>query len=281
MGLKTFIKSLRRHWRGERPIVPVHRQRNDADQVYEKRMNDPCCLERYGYKVYSQNDEDGIIAEIFNRVGTTNQTFVEFGVHNGLECNSHFLLHKGWNGLWIDGGAKNCAEIRRLFSAPIAEGRLKVVNAFIDKDNINGLIAGVQQPGTQREERAIDLLSIDIDGNDYWVWEAITCVRPRVVVIEYNAKFPPDHVWTMKYAPNHIWKGDDKHGASLKSLELLGKKLGYQLVGTNLVGVNAFFVRQDIALNLFAQPATAENLYNPAGWSVGYVSGHPSREYIG
>ncbi|MDR1850194.1 MAG: hypothetical protein LBQ75_09145 [Zoogloeaceae bacterium] len=251
------------------------RQRNDGELTLRRRMDDQLCLERHGYKVFSQNDEDGIIAEIFSRIGVTNKVFVEFGVQNGLECNTHFLLHKGWNGLWIEGDAKSCASIRKLFSVPIESGRLKVVNAFIDKDNINGIIGG---GGVNGE---IDLLSIDIDGNDYWVWEAISCIQPRVVVIEYNAKFPPDFEWVMEYNKNHIWNGNDKHGASLKSLELLGQKSGYQLVGTNLNGVNAFFVKQDATGNLFAQPATAENLYNPQRWNIQYISGHPATEYVG
>ena len=85
----------------------------------------------------------------------------------------------------------------------------------------------------------------------------------------------------MEYNKDHIWNGNDKLGASLKSLELLGQKSGYQLVGTNLNGVNAFFVKQNATGNLFAQPATAENLYNPQRWNIQYISGHPSTEYVG
>jgi hypothetical protein len=252
------------------------RQRNDAELEYRRRMDDPLCLERHGYKVFSQNDEDGIIAEIFNRIGVTNKVFVEFGVQNGLECNTHFLLHKGWSGLWIEGSAKSCSAIRKLFAPPVKSGRLRVVNAFVDKDNINGLITG-----GEGVSGGIDLLSIDIDGNDYWVWEAINCVQPRVVVIEYNPKFPPDFEWVMEYDKSHVWDRGDKHGASLKSLELLGRKSGYQLVGTNARGMNAFFVKADAAGSLFAQPATAENLYNPQRWNIQYISGHPSKGYIG
>jgi len=250
------------------------RQRNNEENIYKRRMENPLYLEQYGYKVYSQNDEDGIITEIFNRIGTKNKVFVEFGVQNGLECNSHYLLHKGWSGLWIEGSNDCCKMINKLFSVPIKNERLKVINAFIDKDNINTIISGFI-------DSTIDLLSIDIDGNDYWVWETISCIQPRVVVIEFNAKFPPDYEWVMKYNKDHIWEKDDNHGASLKSFELLGKKLGYQLVGTNFTGINAFFVRQEIAQNLFAIPATAENLYNPTRWDVRYISGHISKKYIG
>lgn len=241
------------------------------EDATRERLKDKKCLEYYGFKVYSQNDEDGIIEEIFNRIGTTNKIFIEFGVQNGLECNSHYLLFKGWRGLWIDGGEKHVKEIRSKFAPVLANGQLKVLNAFITRENINELFI---QGSVEGE---IDLLSIDIDGNDYYVWEAINVVRPRVVVIEYNAKFPPNCAWKQAYNKRHTWNGSDWHGGSLKALELLGRELGYQLVGTSLTGVNAFFVRNDLTKDLFIEPATAENLYNPARYHLGYTNGHPAR----
>jgi hypothetical protein len=257
-------------------IEKTRHHRNDDEITLKARLDDPIFLERFGFKVFSQNDEDGIIEEIFNRIKTTNRTFVEFGVQNGLESNCHYLLHKGWNGLWIEGDGRAVKEIKRLFQKPVNDKRLTVLKAFINRDNINILIE--KEGGISGE---IDLLSIDIDGNDYWVWEAINIVNPRVVAIEYNAKFPPNFEWVMEYEPMHIWRGDDKHSASLKSLELLGTRLGYRLVGTNISGMNAFFVRKDAAKDLFADDATAINLYNPTRWTMKYISGHPSRTYIG
>lgn len=257
-------------------IEKTRRHRNDEELVLKARMDDPLFLERFGFKVFSQSDEDGVIEEIFNRVKTTNKTFVEFGVQNGLESNCHYLIHKGWNGLWMDGDGKAVKEIRRLFKKPIDDKRLTVLKAFIDRDNINSLIKDAG--GISGE---IDFLSIDIDGNDYWVWEAIKCVNPRVAAVEYNAKFPPNFEWVMEYRPAHIWRGDDMLGASLKSLELLGTRLGYRLVGTNVTGINAFFVRADVAGGLFPADASAENLYNPTRWTMKYISGHPSRTYVG
>jgi hypothetical protein len=243
------------------------------------RLANPLFLEKFGFKVYSQNDEDGIIDEIFNRIGETNRTFVEFGVENGLECNSHYLLHKGWKGLWIEGNERAVKEIAVLFEKPIKSGRLTVVNGFIRKNNINQLIEmGMGGGGILGD---VDMLCIDIDGNDYWVWQEIKCINPRVVVIEYNAKFPPNFEWIMEYNDNHMWQGDDEQGASLKALELLGRKLGYQLVGTNVSGVNAFFVRMDLVGELFFMPPISEKLYNPARWTMQFISGHPSRKYIG
>ena len=241
----------------------------------EQRLENPKCLERYGFKVYSQSDEDGIIEEIFNRIGTTNKIFVEFGVQNGLECNSHYLLHKGWKGLWLEGSEDYCKEIVARFYQIVQKEQLKIGHAFITRDNINELI---KAGGVSVE---IDLLSIDIDGNDWHVWKAINVIQPRAVVIEYNAKFPPNHAWVMPYNEKHVWDGSDYFGASLKALEILGRELGYQLVGTNLRGVNAFFVKQELAKDLFINPATSEELYNPARYrQYQYVSGHPSGYFL-
>ncbi|MDR0733868.1 MAG: hypothetical protein LBF08_07415 [Dysgonamonadaceae bacterium] len=272
--IRKFLVNLRKVKVVSIPNKRCHR--NDSELVLAERLQNPIFLERYGYKVYSQNDEDGMIAEIFNRIGVTDKRFVEFGVQNGLESNAHFLIHGGWSGIWIDGDKKAVDQLRLLFRKPIESGRLLAMNAFITMENINQLIGTA---GNCRGE--IDLLSIDIDGNDYWIWKSVDCINPRVVVIEYNAKFPPSFEWVMEYNGKHAWQGDDQQGASLKSLELLGVEKGYRLVGTNKNGVNAFFVRRDLAKNLFPEPATAENLYNPARWDMQYVSGHPTKKYIG
>jgi len=272
LRIKLFIRGIYRFFIS---FNLKERTWNNEEAELRLRMETPLALERFGYKVFSQNDEDGIITEIFNRIGVTGKRFVEFGVERGIESNGHFLLHKGWSGLWIEGGKKHCRNIRRLFRKPIEEKRLILENAFITAENIDALI-GKHFAGQQ-----IDLLSIDIDGNDYHVWKAIKCVDARVVVIEYNSLFPPDHEWVMPYDTRHLWDQTDNAGASLKSLEILGADLGYQLVGTNLSGVNAFFVKKELAKDLFVLPASAEKLYNPARYYICYKSRHPSRKYIG
>lgn len=241
------------------------------EELTRKRMREPKALEPYGYKVYSQNDEDGILHEIFNRIGTTSRTFIEFGVQNGLECNSHLLLFYGWKGLWIEGSDEYCEEIHTRFRPVIENGQLQVMNAFVTRENINSLIENIQGGGYKE----IDLLSIDIDGNDVYVWEAITAVNPRVVVIEYNGKFPPDLVWRQAYNQGHVWNGSDWHGASLKALEESARRKGYTLTGTNLNGCNAFFVRKELTQELFLEPATAETLYNPLRLGLQFVANHP------
>lgn len=240
------------------------------EKQLNERLNNTLCLEQYGYKVFSQNDEDGIIQEIFDRIGVTNKKFVEFGVQNGLESNCHYLLYKGWNGLFIEGNEKYCKEIQIKFRPVLENGKLQLINDFVNRNNINQLIGNIYTGD-------IDLLSIDIDGNDYHIWKAIHIIKPRVVVIEYNGKFSPDVEWVMAYYEHHNWRGSDWHGASLKSLEILGKEKGYQLVGTNLNGANAFFVRSDLAKGKFYEPAIAEKLYNPLNADIRHISWHESR----
>lgn len=243
------------------------------DRFLEERIKDSRSLENFGYKVYSQNDEDGIIKEIFCRIGTTNKEFIEFGVQDGLECNSHYLLHLGWKGLWIEGSKKYCHVMNIKFKPVISNGRLRICNAFITRDNINQLI---EENSFKSKEP--DFLSIDIDGNDWYVWEAINCIKPRVVCIEYNGKFPPDYYWKQAYNANHSWDGSDWQGASLKAMELLGEKKGYQLVGTNINGVNAFFVRKELINNTFLTLKTAEELYNPNRKKLKfYAAGHKAK----
>lgn len=241
------------------------------DEYTRNRMADPKALEQYGYKVYSQNDEDGIIHEVFRRIGTKSKLFVEFGVQDGLESNCHLLLHYGWKGLWIEGSKEYCEDLKMRFRPVINEGKLVIANEFITKNNINNII---EKNGFSGE---IDLLSVDIDGNDYYVWAALDIINPRVVITEYNGKFPPDLEWQQAYNPDHIWDGSDWHGASLKSFEILGREKGYRLVGTNLRGCNAFFVREDLCKDLFLGKGLAEELYNPLRMGLSFVSYHPSR----
>jgi len=248
--------------------------RTTLREVYDsKRGQDPKRLLGHGHKVYSQTDEDGIIREIFTRIGLSNRIFVEFGVAGGLENNSLNLLMDGWSGLWIEAHDGQAALIAERFAAPIAEDRLKLVHDRVTAENIDTLISSAGIDGE------IDMLSIDIDGNDYHVAKAISCVNPRLVVMEYNAKFHPPTSWVMAYNPGHVWDETDYFGASLTALEKLFADKGYSLVGCNISGANAFFVRNDLVEDHFHPPFTAENHYEPARyWIVdGFTSGHPPR----
>ncbi len=244
----------------------------------EPRYAAPGRLERHGFKVWSQNDEDGILAEIFRRIGTASRSFVEFGVSHGRECNTLKLLVEGWRGLWMEANAGDCDRIRRVFALKLAEGQLELLQTIVSPDNICALIAGARVASVGE----LDLLSIDIDGNDYHVLKAIGGLRPRVLVIEYNGKFPPPMDLVPPYDPDHAWDGSDYGGSSLQALANLAARLGYRLVGTNITGANAFFVRSDLAGGHFAD-GNAAALYNPALYWMpyGYVAGHPPGERFG
>ena len=141
------------------------------------------------------------------------ETFIEIGVGDGLENNTLFLLLKGWTGVWIDGDTNNIQAIQNKFSFLQDNGRLKTKYAWIDKDNIDSTLKECELT----EE--VDLLSIDIDGNDYHIFKNIISIKPRVIIIEYNAKLPPPVEWIMKYNPHHTKTNTDYFGASLKSFE--------------------------------------------------------------
>jgi hypothetical protein len=234
---------------------PRYRE-NDRLPIYEKQ-------------VFSQFGEDGILKEIFSRIGTTNRYFVEFGVETGIETNTTYLLHKDWKGLWIDGSPQHTATINHLFSKAVAKKQLTVLTSFITAENIESLFA---QGGVPEE---FDLLSIDIDRNDYYIWKAITHYKPRVVVIEYNSIFLPGDEFVVEYDANAMWDKTSNFGASLTSYEKLAAEKGYKLVGSSFAGLNAFFVREDLVAGKFSGPFTAENHYEEPRYFLYTKNGHP------
>lgn len=220
-------------------------------------ITDPKRLEPHGFKVYSQNEEDGIIEEICRRLGIGGGRFIEVGVGNGLECNSLYLIHKGWRGAWIEGDPKQQPAINATF-ASIINRQLQLGFGFLNVGNMDDAFARLFADGGE-----VDLLSIDVDGNDIYLFEAMP-IRPKIVVIEYNARFPPGLSKRQVYNPTRLWSGSDYFGASLRAIWEAASAKGYRLVGTNITGSNAFLVRDDLAGDLFADEATPEALYHPA-----------------
>lgn len=212
-----------------------------------------------GYKVYSQTDEDGIIDAVFKRL-PNNRSFVEIGVQNGVECNSLLLLLKDWRGVWIEGSERYCAQIEAELGAREFPGRFRITSSFVRKDNIVELLRdAIAFLGVDE----LDFFSLDIDGNDRHVMEELigAGVRPKLVCVEYNAKFPPPVAVTVRYAPDHVWDATDYMGSSLQSLVDLMVPLGYRLLTCNIPGINAFFIREDLA-HLFPE-LPVEQLYQP------------------
>ncbi len=226
---------------------------------------DPLRLERSGFRVHSQYDEDGIIDEIFRRIGTTNRTCIEFGAGNGTENCTGFLLMQGWRTLWMDGGDDFLPTVNIGWPRELARNQLIARQSFITADNIDQLIGDAGFTGE------IDLLVIDLDANDYHVLDKITVVSPRVICAEYNSNIPAHVDWKMERNDGYVWEGiDDRTGASLKALELLLAGKDYALVGCSAAGVNAFFVKRELVEGKFAEPFTAENHYN--NWRFFYPS---------
>ena len=196
------------------------------------------------FKVFSQFGDDGIIQYLIHQIDIPRdkQIFIEFGVQNYQESNTRFLLlNDNWRGLILDGDKANMDFV--IQSADYWRYDLTAAAAFIDRDNVNDLF---QQHGFGGE---IGLLSIDIDGNDYWVWERVEAVNPMIVVAEYNSTFGAHYAVTIPYDPT-FQRGHAHHsnlywGASLKALCLLAERKGYAFVGSNSAGNNAYFVRLD------------------------------------
>ena len=207
-------------------------------------------------RVFSQNGEDGVLAAIFDRIGTGGGSFVEFGIQDGTEGNTVFLAQvMGWSGVYLEAEEASYAALARRYGA---NPRVATVHAAVEPDTVEALFA---QAGVPEEP---DVVSIDVDGNDYWIWRALTRHRPRVVVIEYNGSLDPASRRVMPYTPGFRWDHTSGYGASLGALEDLGAEKGYRLVHTELAGVNAFFVREDLAGGLPAGDAVPRRSANHA-----------------
>ena len=247
--------------------------RHAVEELLGKISFDKKRLEPYGFKAYSQNDEDGIIEEIFKRLDIKQGRFCEIGVENGLECNSLYLIHKGWSGHWIEANPAQIGPIRAKFGSLLANGRLQLIADFATAENINALMARCGH-----RDDGLDFLSIDIDGNDIYLLEALSS-HPKVICIEYNAKFRPPVSKKPVYKPDHKWTGTDYMGASLVAIVEAARQKGYALVGTNITGSNAFLVRDDLVGDLFCSNRSSEYLYNPPRYYLTFDAfqqvGHP------
>lgn len=203
---------------------------------------------KYEQKTYSQNGEDGIIKHIFDNIGTTNKIAVEIGVtdevsknsHYNLECNTRLLSEQGWKTYLFDG-----------LIPPYIPQNATFIKKFLTSTNV---VETFQQLNIPEE---FDLLSIDIDGNDYWIRESLSLYSPRVCVLEYNGCYPGNAGYIMPYDENYSWKlWESNFGASLKSFTEQADRLGYDLVYCESKGVNAFFVRKDA--NVFPKKTSEE-----------------------
>ena len=207
-----------------------------------KQKKDLRSLKEVEFKVFSQWGDDGIIQWLINNLDIPNHTFIEFGVEDYSESNTRFLMiNNNWSGLVMDGSAENIARIKQ--SNYFWKFDLVALPAFVHRDNVNQLIS------SRKFDPEVGILHIDIDGNDYWIWEKIDVINPVIVIMEYNSLFGKDRAITIPYKEDFD-RTEAHHsnlyfGASLKALYLLAKKKGYTFVGCNSNGVNSYFVRND------------------------------------
>lgn len=216
------------------------------------------------FSSFSQNGEDGICLYIFALIGMENRRSVEICAGTGTECNTaNLIINHGFHGLLFDGSEDN---IRRAdaFYATRRETRTyppTLVHSWITRDNVNDLI---RRHGFDGE---IDLLSLDLDGVDYWIWRAIDCVQPRVVVLEFNNLWPADKAVTVPYRPDfttyYTAYGAEYAGASLLAFVKLGREKGYRLVGCQRYGFNAVFLRNGVGDHIFPEIEPSACLQHP------------------
>jgi hypothetical protein len=251
-------------------LISDYIQRNMLDNP---KYQHPLRLNRYEQQVFSQNGEDGILAEIFRRIGVASKYFVEFGVGDGTENNTAALIFQDWVGTWLEGDRANVQSIQNSYRRTLANAQLKVFQSFLTQENICDLFSQAEVP------HEFDLLSIDIDGNDYYLWRKILLggYRPRVVVIEYNAIYSADIHWVVPYRADTRWDLTSWTGSSLRALFELGQEMGYELVGCNFSGLNAFFVRRDLVGDQFLIGESCALHYEPARYFLHTRWGHRRR----
>lgn len=207
----------------------------------------PNRLMAQAFRLCSQNGEDGISLAIFNAVGATCRRFVEIGCGPNGGNSGFFAQELGWQGLMLDMQETNIHKIRRKFGT--TDVRSQAVR--VTRDNVNQLLHDHAITGE------VDFLSIDIDGNDYWIWDVLTACNPRVVVVEYNSAFGPNRSVVVPYNDADQEQKSVYYGASLRALDHLARSKGYRLVATEPRGVNAFFVRNDVGTDVPASRVDA------------------------
>lgn len=214
-----------------------------------------------GFRVFSQFEEDGILLYIFAALGVSHKTFIDIGSSDGINSNcANFAVNFGWRGLFIDGNQKSIERGKAYYSSnpDTALYPPKFVHAFIQRENINTII---RDNGFSGE---MDLVSIDLDGNDYWIWDALDVIEPRVVIIETHVEFGMNSI-VVPYDKNYSYPGkhSDYHGASPVAMEKLARKKGYRLVGANSFGFNTIYVKNGIGEDILPEVTVESVLTHP------------------
>ena len=230
-----------------------------------------------GYKVYSQNDEDGIINSIFNDIGVTNKLFCEIGIGDTVENNTHNLLLNDWTGLWIDINGKHIKKLKKKISKN--QNKLDFIINKITPTNINHFIVSSEK---MRKNNEIDFFSIDIDSYDLQCLEQLDAITPRLICVEYNSKIRQNIKLKINEIKNFKWEYDDYFGSSLLSINSIMDKKGYKLVATNITGSNAFYVKKELSVLTKTNNQNIKDLYSPPNFELFNfnVTHAPTNKYL-
>ncbi len=263
----TFRNFRKRHDRLENILKDI-RELLLSHQQNLAKTNSKNPINKYGKKIFSQTDEDGITLEILKRIDCLNKgNFIEFGVGNGTENNTLILKALGWKGIWV-GNQELVINYKN-------SKNFSYQKNFVDLDNIVDLIKkGLNEIG----EEKVDVMSLDLDGNDYYFLKKIieNNYKPKLFIVEYNAKFAPPIKWQIEYKNDHNWNGDDYFGASLTTYNNFFERNGYKLLCCNAhTGANAFFIKQEF-MNLFQEiPKSIDDIYMTPRYLLNNSSGFP------
>ena len=256
---KFFITKIRNRF-----IPSVQISQRQLFHYYRDRAikNDLPPLSETGFRVFSQFEEDGKLLFVFSVIGMDVKTFVEIGSDDGVNSNSaNLYFNFGWNGLFIDANAKSIKRGKKFFSkyphpwfyAP------EFICEKVTRENIDEIIKNSGYSGE------IGLLSIDIDGNDYWIWDALDVISPRVVIIETHNEFGMNNI-VVPYDPDYSYPGKHPlyHGASPVAMNKIARRKGYRLVGANELGFNFIFVKNGLADELLPEVSVESVLTHPS-----------------
>ncbi|MDQ3016681.1 MAG: hypothetical protein M3R25_08185 [Bacteroidota bacterium] len=263
--LKHLIKKYFQHlWLKSRYSSATQVSLRQIFNFYQlhSHQSDKLNLKTTGFRVFSQFEEDGKILFILAAVGIHNASFIEIGSDDGLNSNcANLAINFGWHGLFIDGNKRSISRGQYFYDHhPIPFGHKPVfAEVKVTRENINEIIARHNILGE------VDVLSIDIDGNDYWIWDALTIVSPRVVIIETQINYDQQNI-VVPYDAEYSFPGKHPqyHGASPEAMVKLGNKKGYRLIGANDLGFNFIFLRNDLGNDVFPQVSVGDVLTHPS-----------------
>lgn len=227
----------------------------------------PHALMPFRQKIFSQYGQDGLLAEIFRRIGEGGGRFVEIGT-TPTANNTSLLLLKGWRGLWADASLATDEHLPRSIQMLLREGKLKISRKLVTRDGCRTLLA------SRGFADALDLLSISIDCNTHHVFTELLPLQPRVICVAYNGMLPPDLNWAAPYDPKAVWDGSNIYGATLGTISAAAEAAGYSLVGCELSGTDAFFVRHDLLTGRFLRPGDVMFHWEPLRLHLGQMQRH-------